>query len=305
MKRAIITGANGFVGAAVVNELIQHGYQIYAIGHNDHFDRIANKKDVCCISCDLANFKNLKDFLPEQKYDLFYHFAWEGSSGPKRGDTILQLQNIQWTIDAVRAAANIGCKRFVGAGSIMEYESIEALHQSDAAGIGNIYGSSKLTAHIMGLVTAKQMEIDFVWGIITNIYGPGEISPRLVNTSIRKCIHGVEPEFTSGIQNYDFVYIDDAARAFRMIGENGKSCREYLIGSSHAGSLKSFLLEMQSALAPNLSFNFGNVPFKGISLPLQKFDCSQTENDTGFKAEISFYDGCRKTAEWWKNRNNV
>lgn len=44
MKRAIITGANGFVGAAVVNELIQHGYQIYAIGHNDHFDRIANKK---------------------------------------------------------------------------------------------------------------------------------------------------------------------------------------------------------------------------------------------------------------------
>lgn len=87
MKRAIITGANGFVGAAVVNELIQHGYQIYAIGHNDHFDRIANKKDVCCISCDLANFKNLKDFLPEQKYDLFYHLPGKvvpGQSGEIR-----------------------------------------------------------------------------------------------------------------------------------------------------------------------------------------------------------------------------
>jgi UDP-glucose 4-epimerase len=305
MRKAIVTGANGFVGAAVVNELSRYGYEVYAIGHNNHFDRLSNKENIHCISCDLTNFKTLGDFLPSQEYDLFYHFAWDGSAGKKRGDTVLQLQNVQWTIDAVQTASDIGCKRFVGAGSIMEYEAVEALNQLDAVGIGNIYGSSKLTAHIMGLVKAKQLGIDFGWGVITNIYGPGEISPRLVNTSIRKCIRGVVPEFTSGTQNYDFVYIDDAARAFRLIGEGGKSCREYLIGSSHAGPLKSFLLEMQRALAPDLSFKFGNVPFKGISLPLQKFDCSQTENDTGFKAKISFYDGCRRTAEWWKSQDMI
>lgn len=305
MRRAIVTGANGFVGAAVVNELNRYDYEVYAIGHNNHFDRLPNKESVHCISCDLTNFKALVDFLPKQEYDLFYHFAWDGSAGQKRGDTLLQLQNAQWTIDAIQAASDIGCKRFVGAGSIMEYEAVEALNQTESAGIGNIYGSSKLTAHIMGLVKAKQLGIDFVWGVITNIYGPGEISPRLVNTSIRKCIRGAVPEFTSGTQNYDFVYIDDAARAFRLIGERGKSCSEYLIGSSHARSLKSFLLEMQRALAPDSSFKFGNVPFKGISLPLQKFDCSRTENDTGFKAEISFYDGCRKTAEWWKSQDMI
>ena len=54
------------------------------------------------------------------------------------------------------------------------------------------------------------------------------------------------PQFTAGTQNYDFVYIDDVARAFRLIGEKGKPFHEYLIGSSTARPLKEFLLEMKA-----------------------------------------------------------
>ena len=99
--------------------------------------------------------------------------------------------------------------------------------------------------------------------------------------------------------NYDFVYIDDVARAFRLIGENGKPFHEYLIGSSNARPLKEFLLEMQASIAPQLPFRFGDIPFTGIDLPLDRFDCSQTEADTGFRAEISFAEGCRRTMAWW------
>jgi len=128
--------------------------------------------------------------------------------------------------------------------------------------------------------------------------GVGELSPRFVNTTIRKIIHGEPLEFTSGTQNYDFVYIDDVARAFRLIGENGKPFRHYLIGSSNAKPLREFVLEMKAALAPHREFKFGNVPFTGVSLSLDDYDCSLTENDTGFKAEISFAEGVRRTMEW-------
>ena len=43
------------------------------------------------------------------------------------------------------------------------------------------------------------------------------------------------------MQNYDFVYIDDVARAFRLIGEKGKPFHEYVIGSGNAKPLKNFL----------------------------------------------------------------
>ena len=106
------------------------------------------------------------------------------------------------------------------------------------------------------------------------------------------------------IEPDDFVYIDDVARAFRMIGEKGKTFHEYLIGSSQAKPLKDFLLEMKSAIAPDLEFKFCNVPFTGINLSLDAFDCSQTENDTGFKAEVSFGEGCQRTMEWWKKQED-
>ena len=162
----------------------------------------------------------------------------------------------------------------------------------------------KLIAHVMCMSVAAQIGIDLIWPEITNAYGVGERSPRMINTTIQKCIRGEAPQFTAGTQNYDFVYIDDVARAFRLIGENGKPFHEYLIGSSTARPLKEFLLEMKAAIAPELDFIFGDIPFTGIDLPLSKFDCSQTEADTGFRAEIGFAEGCKRTMQWWKEQES-
>ena len=181
----------------------------------------------------------------------------------------------------------------------MEHETMAAAYtQGNKPGLGYIYGGGKVIAHIMCMSVAAKLGIDLIWPAITNAYGIGEVSPRLVNTTIRKCIHGEAPQFTAGTQNYDFVYIDDVARAFYLIGKNGKPFHEYLIGSSHAKPLKEFLLEMKEAIAPNIDFVFGDIPFTGIDLPLEQFDCTETEKDTGFKAEVSFAEGTRRTKAW-------
>ena len=306
MKKAIVTGANGFVGSAVVRELLDNDYEIWAVGHNHHFSNLPESEIIHKVSCDLDKISGLDAFVPVDEYDLFYHFAWTGSAGPARADTRLQLNNAQWTVDALRAAKRIGCRRFVCAGSIMEHETMAAAYaQGNKPGLGYIYGSGKLVAHTLCMSVAADIGIELVWPEITNAYGVGEKSPRMVNTTIQKCIRGENPQFTAGTQNYDFVYIDDVARAFRLIGENGKPFHEYLIGSSTARPLRQFLEEMQQAIAPELDFIFGDIPFTGVDMPLVKYDCSQTERDTGFKANISFAEGCRRTMEWWKTQINA
>lgn len=299
MRKAIVSGANGFIGSNVVKYLVSKNVEVTALVHAGHDDHIIKSDLIHVYNMELDDMASLIDVLPKDDYDIFYHFAWNGCAGEARANTKLQLQNAQWTIEALRLANELGCRKFVCAGSIMEHETMAAAYkQGNRPGLGYIYGGGKLIAHVMCMSEAAKLGIDLLWGSITNAYGIGEMSPRMVNTTIRKCINGENPEFTSGIQNYDFVYIDDVARAFYLIGKNGKAFHEYLIGSSAAKPLREFLLEMQQSIAPNVNFIFGNVPFTGVNLPLECFSCADTEKDTGFKAEISFGEGCKRTKEW-------
>lgn len=301
MKKVILTGATGFVGNAVLRELIKNNIYVIAISRSDSPKNIPDSDLVRYISCDLSEMNSLVNKISDKDIDTFYHFAWNGSAGPARADTNLQLKNAQWTIDSLNVAKELGCNRFVAAGSIMEHETIAAAYtQGNKPGLGYIYGSGKLVAHTMAVSVAASIGIDLIWAEITNAYGIGELSARMVNTTLRKIIHGENPQFTAGTQNYDFVYIDDVARAFYLIGKNGKPFNDYLIGSSTARPLKEFLLEMKNSVAPNLDFIFGDVPFTGVDLPLEKYDCRKTEEDTGFKASISFAEGTRCTIEWLK-----
>ena len=300
MEKAIVTGANGFVGSAVIRELIKNDVEVLALCH-----KIPEKKIISELitykEFELSKIDELKDIVINDYYDTFYHFAWAGSAGSDRSNTKLQLQNVQWTIDALNFAKSIGCKRFVCAGSIIEYETMRACYtDGNKPGLGYIYGSAKMSAHTMSMSIAANIGIDLIWAEITNAYGVGEISSRLINTTIRKIINKENPQFTSGTQNYDFVYIDDVARAFYLIGKNGKPFHSYLIGSGNAKPLKEFLLEMKESIAKDVDFIFGDVPFTGVNLDLSIFDTKKTEKDTGFKAEISFAEGVKRTYEWLK-----
>lgn len=302
MKKALVTGANGFVGSALVCELLANGIEVIALDRNGCNNHIP--EGVRFVPHELSESGRLPELIQDRDIDVFYHFAWAGSAGAARADSALQLNNVQWTIGCLRAAKEMNCKKFVCAGSIMEHETIAAAYrQGNKPGLGYIYGSGKLVAHTMCMSIAADIGIDLVWAKITNAYGVGELSPRFVNTTLRKIIDNEPLQFTSGTQNYDFVYIDDVARAFRLIGENGRAFSHYLIGSSDAKPLREFILEIKNTLAPDREFIFGDIPFTGVNMPLEDFDCSVTEKDTGFKAEISFAEGVRRTFEWLEGEN--
>jgi nucleoside-diphosphate-sugar epimerase len=297
LKRAIVTGANGFVGQALVQELITHDVEVYALGRQR--TNILGDK-VTFIPCDIANIEAARSELP-QKADVFFALAWTGTAGDARSDYDLQLKNAKWTADCVRFAKSVGCERFVGAGTIMEMETQAAVYQQgNRPGSAYIYGSGKTVAHEVAKCVAVQEGIDFLWTFITNAYGIGEVSPRFLNTTLRKIIIGERLQFTSATQNYDFVYVSDVARAFYLIAEHGRPFKEYIIGSSTAKPLRGFIEEIGRALAPDQLLVFGDVPFTGINLPLEAFDCSVTTEDTGFIPSVTFEDGVCRTMEWLK-----
>ncbi len=302
MKKAIVTGANGFVGSAVCKELSDNGVEVLAIiRHPDEpIANISELKGLRIIYCDLVDFGKLADIIPDRDIDVFYHFAWVGSAGPLRGDADVQMNNVKYTCDTVKACEKMRCKRFVFASSIMEYE-IEAVMASETTpGINTLYCSAKVAADYMARTIAGNVGIDYIRAVISNIYGPGEMSPRLVNTSLRKMLKGEHGAFSAGEQMYDFIYISDAAKTFFAIGEAGKPNKTYYIGSQQPRPLKEFLLDMKDCVNPGINIGLGEIPFNGVSLTYQEFDINAVKDDTGFIPEVPFCEGIGKTIEWMK-----
>ena len=117
--KIIITGPTGAIGMALIKRCIQEKIFVLAICHkgSDRIPNIPENPYVRVLEADLPELSSI-DLRIKERYEVFYHLAWEGTTGSGRDDMYLQNQNVRYTLDAVRAAAGLGCKRFVGAGSL-------------------------------------------------------------------------------------------------------------------------------------------------------------------------------------------
>ncbi len=241
--RAILTGATGFVGKYLAKYLLEQGYEVTLIVREPSKLLRELKKNVYIIQADMSDLKNLdnSDFN-NKTFDYFFHFGWEGTSGTGRGDVNLQLNNVMHSVEAVRLAARLGCKRFINAGSIMEFESICYMKENGAyPGLANIYSTAKFAADAMCKTVAADEKIDYINIIISNIFGPGENSRRLINVLLRKMMLNEPVELTEGTQLYDFIYIMDAVRGIVLAGTKGKSNTSYYLGNVEQLPLKDYM----------------------------------------------------------------
>ena len=298
MEYVIVTGANGFIGKTLVNALLEKGYHVVAL--DIRFDDVlANDDRVTCVNVMNKEVAALAGEIPQQDYMCFFHLAWAGTSGPARADYVVQLNNVKLACDYIKLCSEIGCKRVVYASSINEMETYEYLQSDDIelAG-GYIYGTGKLAAHLMGETVAKLNGIEFIPVIITNIYGVGEKSARMIYTSINKLVHKEHCSFTAGYQTYDFIYITDAINSIIAVAEKGKAFNRYYIGSGEPKPLREFLLEMRDIVDPEAELGLGDIPFKGVDISYSQFYLKKVERDTGYKNEVPFAEGIRMTAEY-------
>lgn len=298
MNKVIVTGASGFIGKTLVSALLEKRYEVVALDIRFD-DMLTNDRRVKCINVQGKKISEIKNEISEDDYMCFFHLAWAGTSGQGRADYEMQLNNVKLTCDYIKLCSEIGCKRVVYASSINEMETYEYLQSDNIEPSGGyIYGTGKLAAHLMGETVAKLNGIEFIPVIITNIYGVGEKSARMIYTSIYKLVHKEHCSFTAGYQTYDFIYITDAINSIIAVAEKGKAFNRYYIGSGEPKSLREFLIEMRDIVAPDAELGLGDLPFNGIDISYNQFDLKKVERDTGYKNQISFVEGIRMTADY-------
>lgn len=300
MKKAIITGPTGAVGMSLIHELTEHGVEVTAVCRpNSKRLRVIPKHElVRLVECDLSCLGTLADKL-DHDYDAFYHFGWDGTYGETRQDLYLQTKNILYTLDAVHLARDLGCSVFIGAGSQSEFGHIDGiLHPYLPCDPDNGYGIAKLDAGRVSSLECKKFGIRHVWCRIVSLYGPYDGAYSMVMSGIIRMLRGERPQYTDGKQIWDYIYSKDAARAFRLVAQQGRDSAIYCFGSGQTRTLREFIYAIRDAVDPGLEIGIGELPYYPNQVMHLEADISNLMADTGFHPQYSFEDGIRETVAW-------
>ena len=300
MKSVVVTGANGFVGSHLIKELSKHDIAIIAVikDHEENIENIKDTPNLSIVYCEMDDIKTLPEKI-EGEFDTFYHLAWAGSTGNARADYGLQLTNVRWACDAVNAAAGLKCKKFIGVGTLAEFDvNAYAPLPGSTPNAVSCYGTAKIAMHYMTKAECSRLGVQHLWAYLSNNFGEGNYTGNFINFASKLMLTGQPANFTSGEQPYDFVYIDDTARGLYFIGENGKANTPYYIGSNHSRQLKDFIRILRDTIDPSIELHLGAVPFNGVMQPESVFDCSRLVEDTGYEPSYTFEDAITKTVHW-------
>ncbi|MBR1793645.1 MAG: NAD(P)-dependent oxidoreductase [Bacteroidales bacterium] len=298
MKRALVTGANGFVGGSLVRKLIERSVEVVAVDIS--FANTSLPSSSLLTRVETGIDENLVEKVPHIHYDAFYHLAWRGVNGMEKSSSHIQLANIGMALRCAEACKKLGCKRLLMAGTVAE-QSVQSLPHLQCASAGMMYGVAKHCCHIMLESYCKSIGLSLVWMQFSNIYGTGNRTGNLISYTLTEILNGREASFGPALQPYDFIYADDLLEAIIRLGEVEQHRDSYFIGSGTPRILRDYLLRIGKLTGREEYIKIGVRPDDGICYDFDMFDTAKLRQDIGDFVSHSFDEGVMLTYTWLKD----
>lgn len=307
MKTAIVTGPTGVLGTALVRHLAHEGVRTVALVRpgSSRMGNVPKSDDVEIVDCGLDQLNRASTLLSARNIvncDAWFHLGWMSTFGADaRNDMVAQIANIQYSLDAVAAADELGCRVFVGVGSQAEFGRHNGpMGPETPAFPENGYGIAKLASGAMTRIECAKRGIRHEWMRVFSVYGPNDNPNTLISSTIRTLLANEAPSVTAGEQLWDYLYADDAARALFLAAEAGLDGATYCVGSGEAKPLRDYLEIIRNSIDGSPAIGYGAVPYSPNQVMFLQADITSLREDTGFEPAVTFEEGVRRTIAWMK-----
>ena len=306
MEKVVITGATSFIGSFVARALLERGCEVYGIVRQE-----SKAKDMLPVSSrfhivtgDMSNTDRWADEIGTA--DTFYHFAWGGPGAAGRADVAVQTQNVEDTMNCIRAAAKMQVRRFVFAGSQAEYGQTKGIITEETACNPILeYGKCKLKVRQQAPVLAAQLGIEYIHTRIFSVYGPGDHPYTLIPSCIRTFLAQGNMEMTSCEQKWNFLHVNDIADAFCALGTCcwQEDSPVVNVASNDTRILREYVDEIFELTGRLGTCAFGDR--RGGEKPVDNWpDTEKLFRITSWKPKVSFSQGILQLIELEKKRKS-
>jgi UDP-glucose 4-epimerase len=305
MKRVLITGAGGFVGANLTRRLVEGGHEVHVLVQGPAAPwRLDDIKTSVQLHCgDVAARDDVRRIMAGIRPAWVFHLAAYGAySWQTDADRMLRT-NVQGCMCLLDACAEAGSESFVQAGSSSEYGLKDHPAQEDETLQPNsVYAVTKAAATHCCQLQARQRDLHAVTARLYSIYGPFEEPRRLIPALL---LYGMRREFPPLAQPgvaRDFVYVDDAVDALLALAAARDLPR---------GSVYNVCSGVQSTLADVVGFVQAMLDVSGeprwASMEARSWDTniwvgcpSAMLQHVGWRATTNLRSGLERTLAWFR-----
>jgi len=248
MVRALVTGGTGFVGSAVVRELLGEGYQVSCLARPESDLRNLAGLDVALVQGDLSDAPSLREAL--RGCQELYHVAAYYSTRLEEAERMFAV-NALGSRSVLSAAAEAGLSRIVHTstiGTVGRPAGGRLPTEEDTFGDwqkASPYVRSKLEGERAALELARQGAPIVVVNPCAPV-GPRDIKPSSTGARIIAYLQGRTPSFLAG--GINFVAVGDVARGHLLAAKRGRVGERYILGNAEGNlDLASFCVLLERA----------------------------------------------------------
>jgi len=297
MNKAIVTGATGLVGKAVVGQLARAGIEVICIGRR-HFNSLEAKQyfdcEVLYLNLDMEDIEKLPAEINKLNWSIgeacvFYHFAWIGDQKLTDGSFERQIKNVTYTTNALKVAKKLGCVKFINSGTMEETYAQRQIEDKNIPYLPTQlnYTIAKLASRDMCNLIAYLEKIDYVHTRLSVPLDPELLDGNYVAKTLKAITQGQSYQEPNNNQLFDVVLIDDVAQAYFLIGVHGKNKADYFIGTGNPTTLSDYFKDFQRIVEGHgIKDNDRLYP----ETDKEKFDISDLSKDTGFEPTAGRFD---------------
>lgn len=260
MKRVLITGITGYIGSHLARELIERGIEVVGLAR-EPWNRtyIADIEDRLSLYAYDGTCESIKKALESATPDVVFHLAtYYARSHSSNEVTAMHECNLLYGNYLLEAMKECGVRTIVYASTVFCH------YQQEQYNPLNLYAATKQAFSDIMRYYSEACGIRSLTIFLSDSYGPGDQRPKLLNLLKRACQENAPMNVSSGLQDYDVLYISDIVSALiqggKLVLEQEKLSASYQIYDENCLNLRDTVALMEKVNRVTVPANWGANP---------------------------------------------
>jgi UDP-glucuronate 4-epimerase len=317
-KKVLVTGGAGFIGSNVAEYLLERGDDVVIVDEvNDYYDptikegnlELLQKKmegqehRLSIYRGDICDEEFMLDVFEKERPEWVCHMAARAGVRPSIQDPYIYIHsNIRGTTNLMELSHKYGVKNFVFASSSSVYGGSTSTYFSEEENVDNPvspYAASKKACELLSYTYHHLYNLNVSALRFFTVYGPRGRPDMAPFKFIDRVSRGLElQQFGDGSSSRDYTYIADIVDGIVRAIDRPHPYEVFNLGKGNGTSLKEFIDLVQKHVGKKA--NIKVMPDQPGDVPYTCADVSKAYRLLGYRAKVSFEEGIKRTAAWYK-----